>query len=125
MFYAGPREAVHHALIRQRIGFHKFTVGRDHAGADNVYKPEMAANFVAHNRKSLKIKVLAHTGAAFCTDCDKVVLVGDCSHPVERMLDISGSDFRACLKEKRLFKFADIQMQKEIFKLKDEIFENE
>ena len=123
MFYAGPREAVHHAWIRQRIGFHQFTVGRDHAGADNVYKPEMAANLIYQNRKSFKIKILTHTGAAFCTDCDKVILVGDCSHPVERILDISGSDFRACLKEKRLFKFADKQMQDEIFKLKEDIFE--
>ncbi len=123
MFYAGPREAVHHALIRQRIGFHQFTVGRDHAGADNVYKPEMAANLIDQNRKSFKIEVLSHSGAAFCTDCDKVILVGDCSHPVERILDISGSDFRACLREKRFFKFADKNMQDEIFKLKEDIFE--
>ena len=123
MFYAGPREAVHHALIRQRIGFDQFTVGRDHAGADNVYKPEMAANLIDQNRRRFKIKVLTHAGAAFCTGCDKVILVGDCSHPVERMLDISGSAFRASLKEKRLFKFADKQMQHEIFKLKEDIFE--
>ncbi len=123
MFYAGPREAVHHALIRQRIGFHQFTVGRDHAGADNVYKSEMAADLIEQNRKNLKIKVLAHNGAAFCKDCDNVILVGDCCHPVERMLDISGSDFRACLKEKRLFKFADKPMQHKIFELKEDIFE--
>ena len=123
MFYAGPREAVHHALIRQRIGFDQFTVGRDHAGADNVYKPEMAANLIDQNRKKFKIKVLTHAGAAFCTGCDKVILVGDCSHPVERMLDISGSAFRASLKEKRLFEFADKQMQHKIFKLKEDVFE--
>ena len=91
MFNAGPREAVHHALIRQAIGFHKFIVGRDQL-ARTIHKPEMAANLVAQIGKALT-KVLAHTGAAFCIDCDKVVLVGDCSHPVERMLDISGSDF--------------------------------
>ena len=123
MFYAGPREAVHHALIRQRIGFDQFTVGRDHAGADNVYKPEMAANLVDQNRKRLKINVLTHAGAAFCKDCDKVILVGDCSHSFERRLDISGSAFRESLKEKKLFKFADKQMQNEIFKLKKDIFE--
>jgi len=123
MFYAGPREAVHHALIRQRIGFHQFSVGRDHAGADNVYKPHMAADIIEQNRKSLKIKVLTHAGAAFCTGCDKVVLVGDCSHPFSQISDISGSDFRACIKEKRLFKFADKNMQREIFRLKEDIFE--
>ncbi len=122
MFYAGPREAVHHALIRQRIGFDQFTVGRDHAGADNMYKPEMAANLIDQNRNRLKIKVLTHAGAVYCTDCNKVILVGDCPHPVERMLDISGSAFRANLKEKKLFKFADKQIQHEIFTLKEDIF---
>ena len=123
MFYAGPREAVHHSLIRQRIGFDQFTVGRDHAGADNVYRPEMAANLIDQNRKRFKIKVLTHAGAAFCTECDKVILVGDCSHPAERLIDISGSAFRASLKEKKLFKFADKKMQNEIFKMKENIFE--
>jgi len=123
MFYAGPREAFHHALIRQRIGFDQFTVGRDHAGADNVYKPEMAADLINQNKKNLKIKVLTHAGAAFCTECDKIILVGDCSHEVSRLVDISGSAFRAKLKEKKLFKFADKQMQHEIFKIKEDIFE--
>ena len=124
MFYAGPREAVHHALIRQRIGFHQFTVGRDHAGADNEYKAEMAAELIDQNKRKLKINVFTHPGAAFCIDCDEVILKGDCPHPLERMLDISGSDFRACLKEKRLFKYADKKMQHEIFKLKTDIFES-
>ncbi len=123
MFYAGPREAVHHALIRQRIGFHQFAVGRDHAGADNAYEPEMAPALIKQNRKRFAINVLAHNGAAFCPVCDKVVLVGDCTHPVEQMSDISGSDFRASLKEKRLFKLADENMQYEIFKLNGDIFE--
>ncbi len=123
MFYAGPREAVHHALMRQRIGFDQFTVGRDHAGAENIYKPEMAADLIDQNRNNLTIKVLTHAGAAFCTDCDKIILVGDCSHPAERLVDISGSAFRASLKEKKLFKFADKKMQNEIFKLKENIFE--
>lgn len=123
MYYAGPREAIHHALIRQRIGFSHFTVGRDHAGADNAYEPEMAATLIKENRKSLKIKLLAHNGAAFCSDCNKVVIVDDCSHSKKRMIDISGSDFRTSLKEKRLFRLADKKMQLEIFKIKMDIFE--
>ena len=123
MYYAGPREAIHHALIRQRIGFSHFTVGRDHAGADNAYEPEMATALIKENRKNLKINLLAHNGAAFCSDCNKVVIVDDCSHPKKRMIDISGSDFRTSLKEKRLFRLADKKMQLEIYKIKKDIFE--
>ena len=123
MFYAGPREAVHHALIRQRIGFQHFTVGRDHAGASCAYEPEMATALIKQSRKKLEIEVLAHNGAAFCIDCDSVVLVGECPHSIEQMLDISGSDFRTSLREKKLFKLADENMQHEIFKLKADLFE--
>ena len=123
MFYAGPREAVHHAVIRQRIGFHYFTVGRDHAGTDSAYQPEMAKVLIKQNSKSLGIKVFAHNGAAFCKECNNIVLVGDCSHSLEKMLDISGSDFRESLREKRIFKLADPKMQYKIFKLKTDIFE--
>ena len=42
MFYAGPREAVHHTKIREKLGFEYFSIGRDHAGANNAYDPAAA-----------------------------------------------------------------------------------
>ena len=123
MFYAGPREAMHHTLMRQRIGFHQFTVGRDHAGAENAYDPQMASELVRKNTHKLEIKVMGHEGAVFCSDCDGVVLISDCSHSTRKMVDISGSDFRASIKEKNLFALADTKMQNYLLNSKMEIFE--
>ena len=46
MHYAGPREAIHHINLREMVGFNRFTIGRDHAGAENNYKPLDAYNIV-------------------------------------------------------------------------------
>ena len=123
MFYAGPREAMHHTLIRQRIGFQHFTVGRDHAGAQSAYEPNMAPNFIKKNIHQIDIKVLVHSGAAFCPECNKVILIGDCSHPANEMVDISGEDFRSSLKNKLVFKLADMQMQSHLRKISGAMFE--
>ena len=123
MFYAGPREAMHHTLMRERIGFHQFTVGRDHAGAENAYDPQMASELVRQNMRQLKIEVMVHKGAAFCSDCNGVVLIGDCSHSIQKMVDISGSDFRSSIKEKNIFALADTKMQGYLLNSKMEIFE--
>ena len=123
MFYAGPREAMHHTLMRQRIGFHQFTVGRDHAGAENAYGPQMASELVRQNMDQLKIKVMGHKGAVFCPDCNGVILIGDCSHSMKKMIDISGTDFRSSIKEKNIFTLADTKLQDYLLNSKMEIFE--
>ena len=123
MFYAGPREAMHHALMRQRIGFQHFTVGRDHAGADHAYGPRMAPQYISQNRQQLKIDVMLHEGAACCHKCNDVILVGDCDQSSEDINDISGSDFRSSILARRIFKFADEKMQAYLLKNNMEIFE--
>ena len=123
MFYAGPNEALHHTILRQRIGFDYFTVGRDHAGSDNAYKPEMAIELIKSNINKLNIKILTHLGSVFCSQCCEVIIVGDCSHSIENFKDISGSDFRANLRERKIFRFADREMQHLLFKNGGEIFE--
>jgi sulfate adenylyltransferase len=123
MFYAGPREAVHHAIIRNRMGFQFFTVGRDHAGAQNVYEPDAASRLIKKVSGKLDINVMCHAGAVFCVACDEVVLVGDCSHDHAKFTDISGTAFRASIINKQLFAFADEEMQHRLFKSKIKIFE--
>jgi sulfate adenylyltransferase len=109
MFYAGPKEAAHHALIRQNLGFKYFIVGRDHAGAENLYKPNAAINLLKENKKNFKIKILTIKGAYYCKKCKKVLIKSQCEH--KNLLNISGTSFRSCLKKKFLFKYADQNLQ--------------
>ena len=80
MYYAGPREAVHHALMRKSVGFDLFTVGRDHAGARGGYAPDAAMKLIKSCTPELGINVLCHQGAIFCKQCDAVLLRGECEH---------------------------------------------
>ena len=123
MFYAGPREAFHHAIIRQNLGFDLFSVGRDHAGADNFFNVNDAPNLVKKYQSFIKMKVLSHLGAVFCLKCEAAVLRGECKHNANNFLDISGSSFRNCLKNKKIFEFADFEMQEYLFSRNLEIFE--
>ena len=123
MFYAGPLEAVHHALIRQKMGFQHFTVGRDHAGAQKAYLPDAAVKLIRQLSNDLKINVMCHDGAAFCVACDDVVLVGDCDHDHAEYRDISGTAFRESIVKKEMFSLADKEMQTLLFNSQIKIFE--
>ena len=125
MFYAGPREAIHHALIRKNLGFDLFSVGRDHAGAGGVYAPDEATKAVKRFRNILDINVFCHSGAVFCTSCDKVILRNECMHTDQFKMDISGTEFRECLNSKKLFEFASTQLQEYLFLQNYKVFEDD
>ena len=124
MFYAGPREAVHHSLIRKRLGFDLFSVGRDHAGAENIYREDEAPILIEKIKKDLGIDVMTHYGAKFCKFCNKVVLYEDCRQKEKYLLDISGTEFRDNILKKTIFDLADEEMQKNLFETSIEIFES-
>ena len=121
MYYSGPREAVHHSILRKNLGFDQFLVGRDHAGAENVYHPDLALKVVKKLSKKLGIKVLAYNGSYFCRTCNDVVEKNACK--LKKLncdyIDISGKEFRKNIKNKTYFKFADIDLQKYIFRFKN------
>ena len=125
MFYAGPREAIHHALIRKNLGFDLFSVGRDHAGAEGVYAPDEAANAVKRFSDILGINVFCHSGAVFCMSCDKVILRDDCEHADQIKMDISGTKFRECLNSRVLFEFASADLQEYLFSQNYKVFEDD
>jgi sulfate adenylyltransferase len=122
MFYAGPQEAIHHANLRYSLGFNNFVIGRDHAGSENLYKPNQALKYADKLQSHLKIKIEKILGSYFCKKCNKVVIKNKCMH--NSLTNISGTQFRKCLKNRKYFEYADYSTQTFIFNLKEKIFVN-
>jgi sulfate adenylyltransferase len=95
MRYAGPREALLHALIRQNFGCSYLIIGRDHAGVGSYYGP-----FDAHRifdtlaPGSLVIQPLKIDVTFFCYRCDGMATARTCPHGSEHRLQISGTRLR-------------------------------
>lgn len=121
MHYCGPREALHHLNLREKFGFNIFTIGRDHAGAENVYHPLSAINLVKKNLTKFKIRTFTHNGAYFCEKCDKIILKGECSHQ-KSLKEISGSEFRQNIMKKESYKYARKEIQDILKKTKKKLF---
>jgi sulfate adenylyltransferase len=100
MRYAGPREAVFHAIIRRNYGCTHFIVGRDHAGVGNYYGTYAAHDLVRQVSDELGIDVLCLSGPYFCSICDGIVTERSCPHETtapHAIRKISGTDIRATL----------------------------
>ena len=123
MFYAGPREACHHAIIRKNLGFTHFAVGRDHAGAEKIYNEISAIKLAKKNEKKLGIKIVDAKGAYFCSACDSIVLRNSCKHRINNLKEISGTQFRKKIVNKNKFKHARNELQEFIYQIKNDIFE--
>lgn len=121
MHYCGPREAIHHLNLREKLGFDIFTVGRDHAGAENVYHPQSAISLIKKNHKKFKIQVFTHGGAYFCKKCNKIILKGECYHQ-KSLKEISGSEFRQNIMLKKSYKFARKEIQDILKKTNKKLF---
>jgi len=122
MHYAGPREAIHHALLRESLGFDYFVVGRDHAGADGAYKFDAALKMINKFKKKFLINIITHQGSFFCKNCNKVVIKGECNNSKCKLLNISGTDFRQHILNGKHFKYARKSLQNFLRKFKKSLF---
>ena len=100
MRYAGPREALLHALFRQNYGCSHLIVGRDHAGVGDYYGP-----FDAHHifneipADALETQPMKIDWTFWCDKCDGMASMKTCPHEAKDRMLLSGTKLRKALSE--------------------------
>ncbi|MES2489159.1 MAG: sulfate adenylyltransferase [Pseudomonadota bacterium] len=100
MMYAGPREAVLHAVFRQNMGANYLIVGRDHAGVGDYYGPFDAQTIFETRvpKGALQIEIFGADNTAYSKKLNRVVMMREApDHTPEDFINLSGTKVRAML----------------------------
>jgi sulfate adenylyltransferase len=93
MRYAGPRDAIHHAIMRKNFGCSHFIVGRDHAGVGDYYHP-FAAHDIFKEYPDLDIQPVFFPSFYYCKKCLSYANDRNCPHDTKFKEELKGTNIR-------------------------------
>jgi len=99
MRYAGPKEAIFHAIVRKNFGCSHIIIGRDHAGVGDFYGEEAAIE-IFDEFTDLEIQPITIRGDFFyCNVCERIASDRTCPHAADDHIAFSGTEIRAMLRD--------------------------
>ncbi len=100
MRYAGPKEAIHHSIMRKNFGCTHIIIGRDHAGVGNYYDP-FAAQKIFDDYPDMGIEPIFYPAFFYCKKCLTFASEKNCPHGPEFQEQLSGTKLRTMILEKQ------------------------
>lgn len=100
MRYAGPKEAIHHSIMRKNFGCTNIIIGRDHAGVGTYYDP-FASQKIFDQYPDIGIEPIFFPAFFYCRKCLSFASERNCPHGVEDQESLSGTKLRAMILDKQ------------------------